>query len=425
MGKSQGNPAGPGAGASLDEWLRWQEAVHPKSIELGLDRVSAVAARLGLLGDTTPTLTVAGTNGKGSSTVLLSEICRAAGHRVGTYTSPHLHRYNERVAIDGQPATDAQLTAAFAEIEKARGQTLLTYFEYGTLAALWLFKQARVEVRLLEVGLGGRLDAVNIVDADCALITSIGIDHQEYLGTTREQIGREKAGIMRKDRPAVCVDPQPPQVVAEEARRLGAKLLQLGVDFGYQVAGDAWNWHGGAMHYKKLPPPALAGPAQIRNAAGVLAALHEVRERVPVSEPAIRAGLVRLNLPGRFERRGKVILDVAHNVEAASVLAENLRELSPRGRFAFVIGMLSDKPVESFCAAIAPCATRVYAGGLAPPRGLSGAEVARRAVKAGVPAEAFGRVDEAFEWAQADKAADGIVVCGSFLTVAEVSARLP
>jgi len=415
----------PGRGAPLDEWLRWQESVHPRSIELGLDRVSEVAARLELLGDATPTITVAGTNGKGSSTVLLSAICRAAGHKVGTYTSPHLHRYNERVAVDGQPATDAELTAAFAEIENARGQTLLTYFEYGTLAALLLFTQARVQVRLLEVGLGGRLDAVNIADADCALITNIGLDHQEYLGTTREQIGREKAGILRQGRPAVSVDPRPPAVLEQEAQRIGATLLQLGRDFDYQVAADAWNWHGAGIHHKKLPPPALAGAAQIRNAAGVLAALHAVRGRVPVTEPAIRAGLVRLNLPGRFERRGNVILDVAHNVEAARVLAENLRELRPRGRFAFVIGMLSDKPVEAFCEAIAPCATRVYAGGLPPPRGLSGVEVARRAAKAGVPAEAFGRVDEAFEWAQADKSADGIVVCGSFLTVADVSARLP
>jgi dihydrofolate synthase / folylpolyglutamate synthase len=210
-------PIKPPAGASLEYWLRWQETLHPRPIELGLERVRAVATRLGLPAPGVPTVTVAGTNGKGSTTHLLAEILAAAGHRVGRYTSPHLLRYNERVAVDGRPLADAELVAGFEAVEAARGGVPLTYFEYGTLAALWLFARAHLAVQVLEVGLGGRLDAVNLVDADCAVITGIGIDHVEHLGPTREHIGREKAGILRRGRPAVCADPDPPEAIARAA----------------------------------------------------------------------------------------------------------------------------------------------------------------------------------------------------------------
>ena len=420
--------ASPSAHAPLEDWLRWQEALHPQAIALGLDRVAAVAGRLGLPAAGPVTFTVAGTNGKGSTCALLSEICRAAGHRVGTYTSPHLLRYNERVALDGVPVTDAALTRAFAAIERERGDTPLTYFEFGTLAALWLFREAAVAVQVLEVGLGGRLDAVNLVDADCAVITSIGLDHVEYLGHDREQIGGEKAGILRRGRAAVCSDPDPPASIARRAGELGVPLWQLGRDFSAQRAADAWNWLGRDFHYKKLPPPALPGAAQLGNAAGVVAALACLRERLPVPETAIRAGLARVRLPGRFERRGGIVMDVAHNVEAARVLADNLRSLAPapgQRSFRFVMGMLSDKPVEGFAQALAPLAVAFHAGGLPPPRGLDGATLARRLGGSDVSAQAHETVAAAFAAARAQaRPGETIVACGSFLTVAAVAGQL-
>jgi dihydrofolate synthase/folylpolyglutamate synthase len=386
--------------------------------------VREVAARLGLPASGPRTVTVAGTNGKGSTAALLSEIYLAAGYRVGTYTSPHLLRYNERVAVNGEPAPDAVLTGAFEAVERARGETRLTYFEFGTLAALWLFREAGVAVQVLEVGLGGRLDAVNLVDADCAVVTSIGVDHVEYLGEDREKIGLEKAGVLRAGRPAVCSDPQPPASIGGQARALGTPLWQIGRDFHVQRAADAWNWHGPDRHYKKLPPPALAGAIQYLNAAGVVAAVVRLQQQLPVPETAIRAGLVRLRLPGRFERRGGVVLDVAHNVEAVRVLADNLRSIAP-GRFRFVMGMLSDKPVEAFSEVLAPLAVKFYAAGLPPPRGIGSNPFAERVARAGVDTQAFQTVAQAFAAARSE-ARDGetVVVCGSFLTVAEAARQL-
>jgi dihydrofolate synthase / folylpolyglutamate synthase len=426
-----GRPRAPTAAAPLEDWLRWQEALHPQSIALGLERVAAVAGRLGLPAAGPVTFTVAGTNGKGSTCALLSEICLAAGQRVGTYTSPHLLRYNERIAINGEPAPDAVLTGAFAAVEQARRDTPLTYFEFGTLAALWLFREAGVAVQVLEVGLGGRLDAVNLVDADCAVITSIGLDHVEFLGRDREKIGGEKAGILRAGRAAVCSDPDPPASIARQAAALGAPLWQLGRDFHAQPAADAWNWHGPDRHYKKLPPPGLAGAAQYANAAGVVAAIERLRPRLPIPETAIRAGLVRLRLAGRFERRDGVVLDVAHNVEAARVLADNLRSLGrpplvagTKG-FRFVMGMLSDKPVEDFAQVLAPLAVKFHAGGLPPPRGLDGERLAQRIGRCGVPTQAHATVAAAFAAARAEaQAPETIVACGSFLTVAAVAGQL-
>jgi dihydrofolate synthase/folylpolyglutamate synthase len=418
----------PSAAAPLGDWLRWQEALHPQPIALGLERVAAVARRLGLPAAGPLTFTVAGTNGKGSTCALLTEICLAAGQRTGTYTSPHLLRYNERIAINGVPAPDAVLTGAFAAVERARGETPLTYFEFGTLAALWLFREAVVAVQVLEVGLGGRLDAVNLVDADCALITSIGLDHVEYLGRDREQIGREKAGILRRGRPAVCSDAAPPGSIGERADALGSPLWQLGREFRVQRAADAWNWLGPGRHYKKLPPPALAGAAQFDNAAGVIAALERVRERLDVPEAAIRTGLARLRLAGRFERRGNVVLDVAHNVEAARVLADNLRSLGNSGTpggFRFVMGMLSDKPVEGFAEVLAPLAASFHVAGLPPPRGLPADRLAARVAGGGVPTHAHDTVARALDAARAEAGRAGIVVaCGSFLTVAAAAEHL-
>jgi dihydrofolate synthase/folylpolyglutamate synthase len=420
-----GSPTKPiSPNASLDDWLRWQEALHPQSIALGLERVRPVAARLGLPASGLRTITVAGTNGKGSCTALLTEIYRAAGYRVGTYQSPHLRRYNERVALDGRAVADAALIEAFAAVEWARQDTPLTYFEYGTLAALRLFAGARLDLQVLEVGLGGRLDAVNLVDADAALVTAIGLDHVEFLGGTREQIGLEKAGIFRRDRPAACADPAPPASIARHAQEIGAPLWQLGREFHFQHAADAWNWHGPDVHYKKLPPPALAGEAQFRNAAGALAVVTRLQRVFAVPEPAIRSGLARLRLPGRFERRGDVILDVAHNVEAARELADNLRKVARTG-LRIVVGMLSDKPVEEFCAVVAPLAEKIHAGGLPPPRGLDAQRLLERVRRATSRAVGYATVAEAFRAAQAERRpGEVIVVCGSFLTVAAVAELL-
>jgi len=411
----------PGADASVADWLAYQEQLHARPIDMGLERVAEVARRLGLLPNRTFTLTFAGTNGKGSSATLASLICREAGLRTGLYTSPHLYRYQERIRIDGEPVADAMLCQAFRAIEQARREISLTYFEFGTLAALWCFAQAQVQVQVLEVGLGGRLDAVNIVDADAAVVVSIGLDHQDLLGPDRESIGFEKAGVFRAERPAVCADPDPPRSVVQTAERLGARLWLKGRDFEYSGGADRWTWSGPGQRWVDLPLPGLPGDAQLRNASGVLAALLAVRDRLPVSEAAIRAALPRLQLPGRCEHRGQRILDVGHNAESAVVLAEHLRQLPDRGKIRLVLGMLSDKPVEAFAAALAPCVAESFFASLPPPRGLPAMELRQRASLGGLRGEAYSSVADALQAAEAASASeDWTVICGSFLTVAAV-----
>jgi dihydrofolate synthase/folylpolyglutamate synthase len=328
--------AGEGARpADLAGWLAYLEGLHPKSIAMGLDRVRAVHARLGLE-LACPVVTVGGTNGKGSTCAMSDAILRAAGYSVGVYTSPHLLRYNERVVIDGRAASDAELVEAFHAIEDARTATsppvALTYFEFGTLAALWLFARAKPDAVILEVGLGGRLDAVNVVDADVAVLTSIDLDHQDYLGDTREAIGREKAGIFRAGRPAVCGDPEPPRSVIDHANAVGAPLLRIGVDYGATPEGTQWRYHGPGGARVGLPYPALRGAYQLGNAATVLAALGTLKDRLPVSSGAIRDGLVNVTLAGRFmvlPGRPVIVLDVAHNPHAARAVRRARRhELS-------------------------------------------------------------------------------------------------
>ena len=416
----------PFASDSLADWLAYQERTHPNAIELGLERTRVVAQRLGLLPAQPVTLTVAGTNGKGSSVTLAADIYRAAGYRVGRFTSPHLLRYNERVAIDGVEASDQALCRAFAAIEVARAEIPLTYFEFGTLAALWLFHQAAVDVQVLEVGLGGRLDAVNIVDADCALVTNIGLDHTDWLGPDRDSIGFEKAGIMRAGKPAVYVEAAAPQRLLNHAAAVGAPLALLGRDFSFSRNADgSWDWKGGPAAYTALPAPALAGEAQYRNAAGVLAALAALQPRLAVIEAAIRAALSVLVLPGRYQRLGNTILDVAHNVESAEVLADNLRgELAP-GKTWLVLGMLADKPVEQVCAVLAPLVQGAVFGGLPPPRGLDAKALQQRAATTGLKGQAVDGIADAYRMAQSLAGPDDrILVCGSFLTVAAVASLL-
>ncbi|MGH8676850.1 MAG: bifunctional tetrahydrofolate synthase/dihydrofolate synthase, partial [Burkholderiales bacterium] len=314
---------------SLNEWLTRLEQLHPRAIEMGLDRVSQVR-EAAQISPRFPIITVGGTNGKGSSCAFLEAILSRAGYKVGLYTSPHLLRYNERVRIAGDEASDADLIDAFERIDAARGDTPLTYFEFGTLAALELLIRHQVDVAILEVGLGGRLDAVNVFDADCAVVVSIGIDHVEYLGDTREKIGFEKAGIFRPRRAAVCADQDPPQSLVDFSKELGADLRLIDRDFGYRAEAAQWHYWSAAGKRFGLPYPALRGRYQLQNAAASLAALEALHERIPVDMGAVRRGLVEVQLPGRFQvvaGRPQLILDVGHNPDAACALSQTLKEM--------------------------------------------------------------------------------------------------
>lgn len=404
---------------SLSDWLRWQEQLNPRAIELGLERSRVVAGRLGLLQPAAVTATIGGTNGKGSSAALSAGIWKAAGYKVGRYLSPHLLRYNERIAIDGVDAGDEAICAAFEAIDAARADLPLTYFEFGTLAALWLFREATVDVQVLEVGLGGRLDAVNIIDADAALVTNIGLDHTDWLGPDREVIGFEKAGIYRSGRPALCAEAAAPASLARHAEAIGARWQCAGADFAAGWSSGGWNWQGRGVAYADLPLPALPGAMQIDNASGVLALVTALQQRLPVARPAIEAGLRGLSLAGRYQRLDKLILDVAHNHESAIVLAAQLRAEDCAGRTLIVLGMLSDKPVAAVCATLATVATHFFCASLPPPRGLPSEQLADLAARSGRTATAHATVAAALQVARETAGPqDRIVVCGSFLTVA-------
>jgi len=413
----------------LADWLEFIGHQHPDAIALGLERVREVLARMGIR-IACPVISIAGTNGKGSTCALLESILRASGRRVGAYTSPHLLRYSERVRIDGGEAADAALCEAFEAVESSRGGVPLTYFEYGTLGALWLFARAAPDVLVLEVGLGGRLDAVNVVDADCAVVTGVALDHVELLGATREAIGREKAGIFRRGRPAVVADPDPPPSVPAEAARLGARLLLLERDFGYRVHPGQWDYWGPGGKRPSLAHPALRGPRQLRNASAALAALDALAERLPVTMQDVRRGLAEVVLPGRFQvlpGRPQVIFDVAHNPEAARILADNLGAAGFAAETIGVFGALGDKDIAGMVRAIAPRITRWHLGGLEGPRG-SGAGALSQALDAAgvaVPRAEYASVRQAFAAAREQAGEnDKIVVFGSFLTVADAMREL-
>jgi dihydrofolate synthase/folylpolyglutamate synthase len=411
---------------SLSDWLEYIEKQHPSAIALGLERVAEVLGRLDA-GLECPVITVGGTNGKGSTCAMLESILRAAGYRAGLYTSPHLVRYNERVRVAGVEADDASLCQGFAAVEAARGNVPLTYFEFGTLAALWIFNREKIEAAILEVGLGGRLDAVNAVDADCAVLTSVAIDHVDYLGSTREDIGREKAGIFRPGRPAVVADPDPPSSVFNAK----TELLLINRDFGYTAEALQWSYWGPAGRRGGLAYPALRGALQLRNAAAALCALDALRERLPVAMHEVRRGLAEVVLPARFEvlpGRPQVILDVAHNVEAAKALDDNLAASGFAAETIAVCGMLRDKDIGGVLRELAPRITQWHLASLRGPRAASAADLAARLAAIDVekssihlyesPAQAFAAARE--RASENDK----IVVFGSFLTVGEVKAWL-
>lgn len=413
---------------SLDGWLGLLEARHGQSIQLGLDRVRAVRDALNLP-QTCPVFTVGGTNGKGSTCALLEAVLLAAGYRVGLYTSPHLLRYNERVRIDGRDVEDAVLVDAFAEVERARGDIPLTYFEHGTLAAWVAFCRAGLDAIILEVGLGGRLDAVNVFEPDCAIVTSVAMDHMDYLGDNREAIGFEKAGIFRAGRPAICSDPQPPASLLAHAEAIGARLWVSGRDFGFSGDQNQWAfWTAGGSRRGGLAYPSLRGMNQLLNAAAVMAACESVRDILPVPMQAIRQGFMLVELPGRFQvlpGRPSIVLDVAHNPQAAGVLNENLASMGFFPETWAVIGMLADKDVAGVVRLLRDRVDHWLVASLPGPRGLGAEKLAAILREVGVAGDVAEYVSpgSAYEVA-VGRAAEGdrIVVFGSFLTVAEVMA---
>ena len=415
---------------SLDGWLAHCERLHPRNIDMGLERVRAVAQRLGLH-FSCPVITVAGTNGKGSTCAMLEAVALQAGYRTGVYTSPHLVHFEERCRIHGEIVPAADLLPHFEAVERARtagDEVSLTYFEFTTLAILHLMSQSRLDVAILEVGLGGRLDATNVVDADCAVITSIDIDHTEFLGPDRESIGREKAGIMRTGRPVIVGDPMAPQSVIDHAREIGADLWRFGHDFNYSGDKQQWAWAGRGRRYAGLAYPALRGANQLVNASGALAALEALRERLPINAQAVRAGLALVELPGRFQivpGQPTLVLDVAHNPHSVAALTANLDAMGFFPTTHAVFGAMADKDLAPMLARMDPLIDRWYFTDLPTPRAAGAAalqaawQAATRRRDAG--SAVFASPMEALRAAEAQaQATDRIVVFGSFYTVGGV-----
>jgi dihydrofolate synthase / folylpolyglutamate synthase len=413
---------------TLAEWLSYQERTHPREIELGLDRVRAVWEAMGAPRPAPIVITVGGTNGKGSTVAFLEGMLRAAGYRVGCYTSPHLLRYNERVRIEGEDASDEALVASFERIETARGAIPQTYFEFGTLAAIDLMSRGRLEVAVIEVGLGGRLDAVNIIDADVAVITTIDLDHQDWLGGDRDSIGREKAGIARAGRPAIVGEHRPPAGLLDALGVIGADIMASGSAFSATgVAGEGgWRWSHSDGTVFDLPRPRLDAPVQIDNAASAIAALHALGPRVDVPADAIRRALAGVRVPGRLQRIAEhplTLVDVGHNPQAARALAAWLDGTPRRGKLRAVYGALADKDVGGVIEALVDRVDHWYLAGLErdTPRGLPSAALAATlaAVRPAADGQCFEDVTSAWQAARAEAGDDDVLLLfGSFFVAA-------
>ena len=420
---------------NLADWLTALESRHPKAIDMGLERVAKVRDALGLRLDC-PVITVGGTNGKGSTCAMMEAILLQAGYKVGLYTSPHLINFNERARLAGEIVGDDALVEQFAAVEAARGDVSLTYFEFTTLAILRLFAQAGLDAVILEVGLGGRLDAVNVIDADVAIVTSVDIDHTEYLGVTREQIGFEKAGIFRAGRPAICSDPVPPKSLDDHAEKIGADLWLLGRDFNYSGDKQQWNYGGRNVRRNALGYPGLRGANQLLNACAALAALEALRNRLPLGAQEVRSGLAMVELPGRFQvmpGRPTVILDVAHNPHAAAALAQNLGNMGFHPYTYAVFGAMADKDIDGIIAHMKPHVDHWCVTDLPLPRAAAAADIAAKLSEGGVDGggatdaehsiTTFASPAEAYANARSRAGEnDRIAVFGSFLTVAGVIA---
>lgn len=425
---------------SLDAWLTWQAQLNPAEIELGLERVRIVLQRLQLVSPDFAVITIAGTNGKGSSAAMLQSIYCAAGYHVGAYTSPHLQRYNERITLNGEEADDALLCDAFEQIEAARcadnDEISLTYFEFGTLAAIVIFHQAGVDIGVLEVGLGGRLDAVNVIEPDVALVTMVDIDHQSWLGNDRETIAREKAGIYRANLPAICAEPKPAHSLVAHAAAIGAQYYGLNGQFSYGLDSEAnngtWFWQCEGRRYDALPPLGLSGAFQLQNAAGVLMAVTLLQSRFPVAFAAVESGLKQVQVAGRLQRvlpggafaQVECLLDVAHNPSSAQVLSETLAERPCDGETHAVVAMLEDKDIEAVIVAMAPVIDCWYVASLDASvcdRGASAEAIVAclQAVSDSLTVSSFDDVAGATAAALENACAgDRVVIFGSFFTVA-------
>lgn len=413
--------------ASLPEWLALLETRHSKEIDMGLERVAAVKNRLGLQ-FSCPVIMVGGTNGKGSTCAMLEAVYLQAGYRVGLYSKPHFLDFNERARINGENVDDASLIKAFAAVETARESTSLTYFEFTTLAICHLLAAAPLDVVILEVGLGGRLDAVNVIDADVAIVTSVDIDHTDYLGDTREKIGFEKAGIFRPGKAAICSDPVPPQSLIDHANAIGADLWLFGRDFNYAGDKQQWNFGGRTQRRNSLGYPSLRGANQLLNASGVLAALEVLRNELPVGAQEVRTGLVMVELPGRFQvmpGRPAVVLDVAHNPHAAATLSQNLDNMGFHAYTYAVFGSMLDKDIDGVIAQLKEKIDHWYVTGLPLPRAATAEQLKQKLLDAGVLSDpektvvTFASPEAAYAEAISKAGEnDRIVVFGSFLTVA-------
>jgi dihydrofolate synthase/folylpolyglutamate synthase len=413
--------------STLDDWLAHCERLHSKPIDMTLDRVNAVRERLGIRFDV-PVITVAGTNGKGSTCAMLESIALQAGYHVGLYIKPHLVHFEERCRVDGRSVDASELLPHFEAVEAARQGATLTYFEFTTLAIMRALAERPLDLVILEVGLGGRLDAVNTIDADCAVVTSIALDHTEFLGPDRESIGREKAGILRTGRPAICSDPQPPQSIIDRSVEIGADLRVSARDFRFTGDRQQWSWTGRRKRYSGLAYPALRGANQLLNAAGALAAFEALHDRLPITAQAVRSGLALVELPGRFQivtGQPTIVLDVGHNPQAMAVLAVNLDQMGYYPRTHAVFGVMHDKDLAGVLKPIAPLVDAWYLTDLPSARAASGESLrplVQRASDRGevavschaTPAQALvaamGRADPT----------DRIIVFGSFLTVGGV-----
>ncbi|MEO7030767.1 MAG: bifunctional tetrahydrofolate synthase/dihydrofolate synthase [Herbaspirillum sp.] len=418
---------------TLAGWLTKLESAHPTKIDLGLERVAVVKQRLGIE-FTCPVIIVGGTNGKGSTCAMLESIYQRACYKIGLYTSPHLIDFNERARINGEALSDAVLIEAFAQVEAARGEVSLTYFEFTTLAILSVFAQKKLEVVILEVGLGGRLDAVNVIDPDVAVVTSVDIDHTAYLGNTREEIGFEKAGIFRTGKPAICSDPMPPASLVKHAEDIGADLWLITRDFNYTGDKQQWNYGGRTQRRNALDFPALRGANQLLNASAALAAIEALRMRLPVSAQDVRSGLVMIDLPGRFQAMAGqplVILDVAHNPHASAALAQGLDNM---GYFPYtfaVFGAMHDKDIDGIIGQMKERVDHWCVTDLPIARAASAVDIEQKLLAAGVTphqdaadkASIKTFTSPAAAYANAIERAgrnDRIIVFGSFLTVAGV-----
>jgi dihydrofolate synthase/folylpolyglutamate synthase len=411
---------------NLDEWLEYQTRVHPQAIDLGLDRLTQVLERLGWHQPSVPVITIAGTNGKGSVAAYTVAILSAAGYRVGCFTSPHLRDYRERIWLHDRPVSAQQLVGAFERIEAARGELGLTFFEYNTLAALLVFEAAKLDAWVLEVGMGGRLDAVNVVDPQVSVVVSIGLDHQEFLGSSLAAIAREKAGILRPGRPAVLGSRQLPAEIESYGRSIGAKLKRPGVEYDYERMANHWSYRGSRWSLANLPPPGLLGDTQYENAATAIAAIEELDSRLPVSCEAVKEGLVKVRLVGRFQviklegaTHPTWVLDVAHNPAAAGVLARNLRAQPTTGRTLAVCGILADKDALGIVGELVHDVDAWWFCSLEGARGMRGVELAARlAAHLRAPVQACESVSDACHAALTEALpGDRIVVFGSFHTV--------